>query len=750
MLKKISSLWGGDSVRLENARLTAFIQSVPGAYVGWLEDGSVFSREEACTLLDVPSIQSLNDIQNALAPSDAAALEGVYSRLVADGTRFEIEACTHDKTRTLKLTGSKALIDDAPDESSSMLIIWIHDITQNVQDQQTYMQKTIQAEDDRLRLKQTLDVLPDLLWLEDDAGQIIWCNQFYVSAAGQTMARILADQIRLSFKPSKKSDAHKMLVIEGKRHHFVLSQKKLGQNQGVLHICTDITAQDEIEDQHRRYMSANNDLLENLGTAIAVFDPAQKLEFYNTAFSQLWNFDDHYLNARPKLGDIMEKMREERLLPEQADFRKFKASWVDMFTTLLKPYEDMLYLPDGRALRMLSLPPPSGGLMLTFEDVTSRLELESSYNTLVAVQKETLDNLAEGVSVFGGDGRIKLWNPAFARLWHFHPEDLEGEPHVNRLLEKMKEPFESAHWGDVRDSLLMQTLDRNIHEGQLQCKDGTLIGYSTVPLPDGGVLVTHVDVTDKMRVENALREKNAALEAAERVKIDFLANVSYQLRTPLNAIMGFTEILENEYFGSLSTKQHEYTQGIHDASTRLLSLINDILDLSSIDAGVMVLDSRPADISELMQQIYDLTAEWAQRERIQLKLDCPKDLGSFALDERRLKQALLNLMRNAIAFTPEKGTITMKALRSAKELVITVIDSGAGISKADQDRIFKPFERGTHAGRSGGAGLGLTLVKNIVEMHEGELMIESAEGKGTAVIMSLPDQKPVKKKKKAT
>lgn len=120
-----------------------------------------------------------------------------------------------------------------------------------------------------------------------------------------------------------------------------------------------------------------------------------------------------------------------RRLPEQADFKKYKKTWLDKFTDLIEPYEDMLYLPNGSAIRMLMVPQKAGGLMMNFEDVTSRLELESSYNTLIAVQKETLDNLAEGVAVFGGDGRLKLWNPSFARLWGCIPRIWKGS-HISR------------------------------------------------------------------------------------------------------------------------------------------------------------------------------------------------------------------------------------------------------------------------------------------------------------------------------
>jgi signal transduction histidine kinase len=617
--------------------------------------------------------------------------------------------------------------------------------------------------------------------MRDAAGGLIWCNRAYARALGTSQATVVAEQRELPSKPAKKGaqaprpagrtlaqaarenksaeETYAHIIIEGQRRLYAISERPLHGSAGMtgdaagdgitLGRAIDRTREEELELEHRRYTAANNELLEQLGTAIGIYDADQKLEFFNSAFAQLWKLEDSYLNGQPKLGDLMEKLRENRLLPEQADFRRFKQTWINMFTGLLGPHEDMMYLPDSTALRMLVVPHPMGGLMMTFEDVSSRLALESSYNTLVAVQKETLDNLTEGVAVFGGDGRIKLWNPAFTRLWSLHPEDVQGEPHISRLVERMKPAFDPIEWPAIRVQLMAQCLDRRVEKGRLDGLGGLAIAYSTVPLPDGGVLVTHVDITDTARVENALREKNAALEAAERLKTDFLANVSYQLRTPLSAIVGFADILANEYFGPLNQRQKEYTGGMREAGEQLVALINDILDLSTIEAGYMALDKTDVALKPMLTALQDLTAAWATNQNVQVKIDCPEDIGAVLADERRLKQVLLNLIRNAITFTPPGGVITLRARRlkteSGGQIALAVEDTGLGMNAEDLARVFEPFERahpgiaGGHApGHQRGAGLGLTLVRNIVQLHEGAVTLDSAPGKGTQVKITLP------------
>jgi len=754
LFETLANLSGG-KLRAEKARLEAFLAAVPGEYCGWAGDGSIAYSEGFSRLLGLKTIAGIHDIQNALLPGDAAALEGLHARLMEKGAPFALDVHTMGSMRTLRFSGTSGQ-DSAG--SQRFVILWLEDITGDQAQRKDLEGRSVRIGNERDQLQTALDQLPAPLWMRNERTEIAWCNRAYAQAADASPATVVAEQRELPLKTAKKAgrDPGKLLaqaaldsgkpetaqahiILRGARRLMEIQEIPLAAMRMTLGFARDVSREEELEIEQKRYASANNELLEQLGTAIGIFDSGQKLEFYNSAFSQLWQLEDVWLNGKPKLGDLMEKLRDARRLPEQADFRKYKQSWLNMFTGLITPHDEMLYLPDGTALRMLVVPHPMGGLMMTFEDVTSRLELESSYNTLIAVQKETLDNLAEGVSVFGGDGRLKLWNPSFARLWNFNPEELEGGPHINRLAEKMKARFSARAWEKSREAIMMQSLDRHIHEGKMTCSDGSQIAYSTVPLPDGGVLVTHIDITDKMRVENALREKNAALEAAERLKLDFLANVSYQLRTPLNAIMGFAEILDNEYFGALTQRQKEYTEGMREAGERLLSLINNILDLSTIEAGYMEIHRSPVAVGAILQSIYELTAEWARKERQTIVLECPKNIGAVEADERRLKQALLNLMRNALAHTPEKGTITLRARRARDRMEISVIDSGPGISKEYQARIFEPFERAPGGAQArAGAGLGLTLVRNIIKMHDGDVVLESEEGKGAAFTIRLP------------
>ncbi len=754
----LSRLLGGSGPSPDPAHFEAFLGAFPGAWCGWNKAGAVFASPSLPVLLGLDRVESLADIQSRLTPGDAAALQGMVDRLRHHGISFSMTAQLAANDKSLRISGGRGRAQEAEGD-----VLWFETVSTEPPAAKKEESTPASPGDS---IQAALSAIPRPVWIRDGHQKITWCNNTYAEFLHTDVATALKEQKEIAGQALKKKNtpeagpqAGKTLaaqalkekktlettahaVVKGSRILMRISEIPLSPLPMTLGIAFNITREEELETNLKRYQSSNKELLEQLRSAIAIYSTDEKLEFYNSAFAQLWGLEDQWLNTSPRLGDIMEKLRETRRLPEQTDFRRYKQSWLTMFTGLIDPFEDMLHLPDGTALRMLVVPHSMGGLMMTFEDVTSRLELESSYNTLIAVQKETLDNLAEAVSVYGGDGRLKLWNPSFGRLWGLHPEDLEGEPHVSSIVDKMKPCFDKDEWAERREDLVSSGLDRLMHEGRLARADNTLVDFVTVPLPDGGVLITYTDVTDKVRVENALREKNAALEAAEQLKLDFLANVSYQLRTPLNAIMGFNEILEQEYFGPLNPRQKEYTGDMKEASERLLGLINDILDLSTLEAGYMKLSRTDVPVQNMLEDILGLVGDWARKEHIEIRLECPKNVGTIAADQRRLQQAVINLIRNAITFTPSGGTITLSAARGKDGVRITVSDTGIGISGEDRVRIFEPFQRAQAGGRGrlsrSGAGLGLSLVRNIVTLHGGGVDLESELGKGTRVTLFLP------------
>tara|TARA_R110002126_G_scaffold3263_1_gene18469 strand:- start:164075 stop:166423 length:2349 start_codon:yes stop_codon:yes gene_type:complete len=769
--KKISmhSLWerltGKAAIKDERARLEAFLNAFPGAYCGFGADGQTIAYHPDCeALLGISgNINTIHDIQNTLDGSDSAALESYYNRLEEHGRSFILKAKTRKDQKILRISGRKG---SDLEGRLHYFILWIEDITAQESDFKQLQEQSDTARQSVKRLTLGLESHDFPVWFHNIRGKLIWVNGAYEQMTGKTQDEILNDQIELPVKnraqgPILAAMAQKALlegqpqenkqysIIKGKRRKLLIRSAPLLSVDHSIGIATDITDQEESEQKYKQVLSAYNELFHHLTTAICIYDQETKLEYYNTAYAQLWGLEEQWLNTKPRMSEILERLREQRRLPEQSDFRAYKQEWMDMFTGLIEPLDDMLYLPDSSALRMLVIPRPHGGLMVTFEDVTSRLELESSYNTLIAVQKETLDNLAEAVVVFGGDGRLKLCNTAFAQKWNINPENIEGEPHISKIVDMMQDFFDEEAWGEMRDFIMALALNREQLSREIYRNNNTALYCAATQLPDGGALVTFTDVTDRALAEKALKEKNAALQTAEQLKVDFLANVSYQLRTPLNAMIGFNDMLKNEYFGTLNDKQKEYTGDMEVSGQRLKTLIDDILDLSTIEAGYLELSLHEEPVKDLLANLHGLTIDWAMKENIRLELKCPSNIGKAMIDSGRIKQVLLNLMRNALEHTSKGGEIILGAKREKDNVLLYVSDTGGGIGQAEVERIFKPFERGNASddlmvsnNDTRGAGLGLTLVKNITELHGGEVRIDTELGYGTTITIALPRNAP--------
>jgi len=242
------------------------------------------------------------------------------------------------------------------------------------------------------------------------------------------------------------------------------------------------------------------------------------------------------------------------------------------------------------------------------------------------------------------------------------------------------------------------------------------------------------------RLFREIENKSRQLEAANRHKSEFLANVSHELRTPLNAIIGFSEVLGEKLFGELNEKQSEYVDDIVSSGRHLLSLINDILDLSKIEAGRMELELRKFDLPTAVENALILMRERATRHGIRLQRTFDERLGEFVGDERKVKQVLLNLLSNAVKFTPEGGQIRVEAQLDDGSVKISVSDTGVGIASEDQTLIFEEFRqvRMNYLQKGEGTGLGLSLTRKFVEMHGGKIWVESALGQGSTFTFTLP------------
>ncbi len=585
------------------------------------------------------------------------------------------------------------------------------------------------------------------IWQRDTNLNIVYCNLAFSEVAEETAESVIAlgdmelykghrNLAQKAWETGVEQFERRHIIVGGERRLYMMREVPI-KGEGVIGYAMHISELEQAQEEIQRHVSALSDLLESSTSAMAIYGRDMKLKFYNFAFQALWKFEEHWLDTEPTYGEVLESLREKRKLPEQSNFKAFKQSQQKLFTTLIEPQEEFFYLPDGKTLRVIAIPHALGGILFAYEDVTDRLALERSYNTLIAVQRETLDNLHEGIVVFGENGRITLSNPVFHKIWQVSPEFTAAEPHIRDVLSRCRELFTTDDWQTFLDQLVARLQQRQLMTIRFVRPDGSVIDCSSVPLPDGATLLSFIDVTDSSLVEQSLRERTEALEAADRMKTEFLANMSYELRSPLTSISGFAEMLNREYAGKLNDSQKEYVDGIYQSSRHLTSLIGDIIDLATIEAGYLKLNITRFAIRHAIDAVVALLHERVKLQDIDIRVHVATEIDSMMADETRVKQILVNLLGNAVKVTKAQSTIEVLVEPADGAVKLTVRDGSSGMDAARRAQLFDPFSRVANA-KGTDSILSLSLVKRFVELHGGSVTIDSDEGAGTTITCLFP------------
>ena len=608
------------------------------------------------------------------------------------------------------------------------------------------------ARHDRLQsdvetLKALLDSLPAPVWARDAAGRLVFVNAAYASAVE---AKDSTDAVERELEMLDRGARHEITrarsvnepysgrmpaIAAGQRRIFDVVDAPSGA--GSAGMAIDRTEVETMRTELARMVEAHRRVLDQLATGVSIFNVDRKLIFYNTAFRSLFDLAPALLDQTPTDSAVLDALRTARKLPEEKDYRQWKLELYEAYRSV-EPKEHMWHLPDGRTLRVVTTPNPEGGVTYLYDDVTASLDMHRRYDALIKVQSETLDHLAEAVAVFGSDGNVRLHNQAFQRMWKLAPEALNAHPHVKDVTAWTQALHDDNNvWRSLRGAVT--AIDgREPMVARIERRDGVMIDLTTMPLPDGATLVTFQDVSDTVNVERALRERNEALVAADGIKIDFVHHVSYELRSPLTNIIGFAHFLSDPAFGPLNDKQREYLGYITTSTNALLALINNILDLATIDAGAMSLTLGDVDIRASMDAAAEGVLDRLVTHNLTLDINAEPGIGNFAADERRLRQVLFNLLSNAVGFSPPGGTVTLSAKRRSDAVVFTVIDQGPGIPPEQKDKVFDWFETDSKGSDHRGTGLGLSLVRSFVELHGGTVTIDSTPGQGTTVTCVFP------------
>ena len=736
-------------------RLRALVEAVPARPLLVHANGSIEmdrTLQRDLGLADPPTrFDELANDGRGLVADDLhglkAALEGAI--LAAKPLRHMVRLAASG--RVMEVRGALA----APPEPSSTMLLWFFDISTAEAERATLARRLGQTESALDALTQLIEAAPFPMWYRGpdlslglvnsafvaavearDAADVIARGTELVDSPGGASARDGALRARELGKPYSRTQP---ATIGEERRMLRLVDVPLATG-AVAGFAIDIQDLEDARIELARHVESQRELADHMTAGAAQFDADRHLDFFNQPFAIMARIDPEWLAEKPEFDRVLERMREMNRLPEVRDFPAWKAERRDWFTSPEETIGEDWILASGDHLRIVAQPLPDGGLRLIVEDRTEQVRLASARDTLLRVRAATFDNLFEAISVFASDGRLYLWNRRFCEVWGLDEAWLGEHPRVDELVpamaRRLANPTAAAQ---VRELVRSVTSGRQPGSGRMSMTDGRHFEFAAVPLPDGNCLFTMIDVTDSTRIEAALRDRATGLEEADRVKTDFVANMSYELRTPLTSIGGFAEMLSAGYAGKLAPAAADYVGAILQSVARLSKLIDDVLDLTQGDSSGIALERERIDLGGLCRSVGESQLARATQNKQSLEMVIDKSAGFVIGDPRRLRESVEHLLRNAVAYTNEGGRILLRASGSADEATITVVDDGPGISPEDQAMVFNRFHRAIGTAHSDAAlGLGLPLTRQFVEAHGGTVELVSTLGEGTAVTLTIP------------
>lgn len=739
-----------------NARLEALLASAPALTMIVRADGRLELPDRLADWFGLaPPPRFLDDLagqSTGLTAADAAALAGDVIAAQKAGRPFSRAVRAQGSSRALVIHGQRAPRDV---QAPGGVVLWVFDATESQAEIARLADRGAQARAAFDALSGLIEAAPLPMWYRGTDLRLAMVNSAYVDAVdGRDSEDVVERGLELmegsgiggplaSAVIARDTGTQQMqampATIKGARRMLRVFDVPMPTG-GVAGFAIDIEDLEQARSWRKRFVDAQRAMLDRLSAGVVQFGADRTLIFCNQPFQRLFAMRSEWLADRPEFDRVLERMREANRLPEVRDFPGWKAERRDWFLAASGAIEEHWHLPGGIHLRVVGHPLPDGGLLLIFEDRTEQVQLASARDTLLRVRTATFENLYEALGVFAADGRLQLWNNKFRLLWGFEEEFLATHPRVDALAQaaagRLANPSRAVLIGDL---VRAATVERQQRGGRVAFADGRHYEFAAVPLPDGNGLFTMLDISDSRQIERALRDRNEALEAADRIKTAFVANMSYELRTPLTSISGFAEMLGEGYAGKLSKDAQGYVAAILESVERLGTLVDEVLDLTRNEGGMAALELLEVDLASAARAAARAVAPLAKRRKLDFAMEILPSVGSVRGDAERLRQVMEHLLRHAVAGTSEGGRILLHADGTAAAARIVVSDDGAGMSPKAVDSAFDRFgQPGITRNGERALGLGLPLAKQFVEAHGGTIALVSEPGQGTFITIELP------------
>lgn len=701
------------------------------SWIAWNDAGEMIgASKQLKNLLNVDRIESLSveDISKSFDEAEQDVFLSKLEELKKSGVNFSMITTTLNSAEKIEIVGAKSTVGGV-----DTLSLWFRNVTSLSKSFDNLQAQLSKYKSDNEMLNSILDELPIPIWYRSNDLRIGYCNNCYSRIVEASKVKIIEKNIPLisgtlfgqgttlaenALKTGLKQSVLQFTVFSNVRHKMDIHEIPIKTTGGIVGFANDVTDLDNTTKKLDKLIEAQGNVLESLSSGVVIFDQNMRMTYFNSSYRQIMKFDEIWLSSKPSYSEILEKQRIHRQLPECADFNTYKQDQLKLFSSLITPVQELLHLPNGSVFRRYIAPYQLGGLIFLYDDVTDSLTLKRDYNTTVAVQKEIVNSLLEGVCIFGSDNKIKFLNPKMRTMFNFAQDSLEM--HIADFLELNEDQIDYfGKWTDFKDNVISNLTDRIMKTGRLTKRDGTVLFFSYTPLPDGSHMHSYMDITDTCNVNLAMHEKNQAIRISNNIKYEFIEEASSEIKEPVNLIIGFSDLLKHQYFGELNEKQQKYCECILESSNKLLSFIDHIVEMKNIDMDTIQLSLEQFDVVTSVGRIINTLRKKSVENGILLTYVCKSNgIKNIVGDKSIIKQLVFFLGSNCIKDLKSSGRVSLNLEITPSDLVITL--SRDTTAKAQNTRIHRrmTFTQATDI-CFGSMDIWLPTVRTLVQKHNG-------------------------------
>ena len=671
---------------------------------------------------------TIQDFYKILSAHPLSPLYQAIQDSIHVGSLFSIQSALKHTEKEIIISGQKLTtvqknFTHKKCNSSEFIFITIEDATEKNKKRQKDEVTYLQALKENRTISNITNNIPMALWHRNSQGRIDYCNETYASALECSQAKIKTENLELfskndidlhalsaqALKNHQSSTSRKHAVIQGSRRLVEIGIHPILETFSTIGYALDISETEELSSKLSSTTSAYHEIFNTISIPIAVFDERKNLHYYNTAYTKLFDFKDSFLDQNITFADILDDLRSRKKIPEYANFQEYKKKRAELFNNVIKPIEEFIDLPNEDTLRVRIAPYPLGGLIFVYENITDQLNLERGVNTLLAVQKETINHLYEALIVIEKNGKIQFLNKAMEKLFNISNAKILVHQPFNSWTEIFKDFFldEQQHknWTEYLSTLF---INRHPINERLFLLNDLVVNWFYTPLPDGSHMLGFLNVSEEWNHERQLKAHNFNLEKKNILKQNYINQVTHELQKPLDNIIGFSNTLNQQLFGKLNEKQLNYCQLIENNTENVKFLIDDVLCLIGLDQYSLTITPQPFILQNMLDSLKAMIEPIFQEKGIDFTITNKAHTTKVTGSEKHLKQALFAIIKDLTLYTPESATIDINVKLYKNDKKVTIQINAPYHTKNEEDP----------------QTLGNTIARRILDAHHTDLQQE--------------------------